>query len=85
MFENIFACLAVLSNMGKYNASSIVDMIIYPLGHFALIIFVIGQTFFRSADTTMKFPVHPESATVEFPSLISCMFFCGRRLINIAT
>ena len=74
MFGNICACLAVLVNMGKYNSLSIVDIIICPLVHFALIILIVGCTLFRWADTAMKFPVHPESLTAEIFSFF-CVFF----------
>ena len=74
MFGNICACLAVLVNMGKYNSLSIVDIIICPLVHFALIILIVGCTLFRWEDTAMKFPVHPESLTAELP-LFLCVFF----------
>ena len=53
MFGNICACLVVFVNIGEYNPPSIVDMVIYPLGNFASIIFVIGITLFRWADTDM--------------------------------
>ena len=46
IFEKMCACLAVLGNIGEYNSPSIVDMIICPLGYFALIIFIKGHTFF---------------------------------------
>ena len=44
------------------------------LGHFALMIFVVSRTLCRWADTTMNFPVYPESATAEFLYFVSCMF-----------
>ena len=75
MFGKICSCLAIFGNTGKSNPPSIVDLIIYPLGNFALIIFVAGCTLFRWADTSMKFLVNPESATAEFSSFVSCLFF----------
>ena len=49
------------------------DLIICLLENFALIIFVVGHTLFRWADTAIKFPVHLESATAEFNSFVSCV------------
>ena len=65
MFGNICAC-----STGKYNYTSILDLIIFPLLHFALIIFVVGRTLFRWADTAMGFPVHTESETAGIPLFI---------------
>ena len=75
IFGKICACIAVLGSMGKYNSPSIVDLIICPLGNFALIIFVVGCTLFRWTDTTMKLTVHNESGTVEFYCSISFLIF----------
>ena len=47
MFGNICAFPAVLVNIGKYNYPLIADLIIFPLGNFALIIFVVGCKLFR--------------------------------------
>ena len=58
IFGNIYACIYVLGNRGKYNPPSIIDLIICSLGNFVLIIFVVGCTLFRLEDTTTKFPVH---------------------------
>ena len=80
------ACLAVLGRIGKSNSLSIVDMIICPLGYFALMIIVVGCTLFRWEDTAMKLPVHPESATAEFScSIYFLIFVVGvqERLLHI--
>ena len=77
MSGNIFACLYVLGKIGKSNYPSIIDLIVCPLGNFALIIFVVGHTLFRWADTAMKLPIHPESDTEEFSSFVSCCFVVG--------
>ena len=74
MFGNICAFIVVLCNIGKYNPPYIVDLIIRPLGHFILIIFIVSCTLFRWADTVIKFTVPPESATVEF-SLLFLVYF----------
>ena len=63
MFVNICACIYVLGNMGKYNPPSIVDLNIYLLGHFALIIFVVCCTLFSYTDTATEFTMHTESVT----------------------
>ena len=70
VFGKICACLAVFGSIVKYNSPSIVDLVIYLLGHIASIISVIGCTLFRWADTAMKLPVHTESATAEFSYFI---------------
>ena len=74
IFGQICACLDVLFNIGKYNPDSIDDMMIFPLGIFLLIIFVVGCTLFRWSDTDMTFPVHHESATTRSSSFVSCVF-----------
>ena len=75
MIGKIWARIYVFGNIGKSNIPYIVDLILYPLGHFSFIIFVVGCTLFRWADNSMKFPVHTESATAEFSSFVSCVFF----------
>ena len=75
MFSKIWACLYLFVNVDKYNPPSIVDLIIYPLGHFALMIFVVGCTLYRWADTVLKPPMHPDLATAEFSYFVSCLFF----------
>ena len=75
IFGKMCACLAVLGNIGKSNSPSILDLIICPLGYFALIIFIVGCTFYRWEDTAMKVPVHAESATAQFSNSISFTFF----------
>ena len=85
MFGKIFACIAIFGNIGKTHSPFIVDLIIYPLGNFALIIFFVGHTLYRWIDTAMKFPVHTESETVEFFSFVSFFLFCGLRSSEIAT
>ena len=60
MFEIICTCPAIFGNIGKSNSPSFVDLIICPLGNFALIFFVVGCTLFRWEDTATKFLVHPE-------------------------
>ena len=72
IFGRICAYIAVLGNIGKYNSPSIVNMIICPLGNFVLVIFVVGFTLFRWADTVTKFPGHPKSAIAEFSCSICC-------------
>ena len=74
MFGNICSCLVVLGNIGKYKPPSIVDIIIFLLGHLVLKIFVIGCTLFRWTDTVIKLSVHTESATAGFFSFVSCVF-----------
>ena len=69
IFGKICACLALIVSIGKSNPPSIVDLIVCPLGNSALIIFVVGRSLFRWADTYMKLPVHPESANAIFPIL----------------
>ena len=59
VFGKICACISVLGSIGKYDSPSMVDMIICPLGHFSLIIFVVGRTLFRWSDTAMNLPVYP--------------------------
>ena len=85
IFGKICACLDVRGNIGKYNSPSIVDIVICPLGHFLLTIFVVGHTLFRWADTDMKFPMHHESATAEFYcSILFLIIFCAReKLVHI--
>ena len=86
VFGKICACISVLGSIDKYDSPSMVDMIICPLGHFSLIIFVVGCTLFRWEDTAIEFPVHLESATTEFYSFFSCDFFVlGARAILIHT
>ena len=75
IFVKMCDCLVLLGNTGKFNYPSIVDLSICPLGHFALIISVVGCNCFRWADTDMKFPVHHESATVEFSCSIYFILF----------
>ena len=71
IFRKICACIAVLGSIGKYNSSSVVDLIIFPLVNFTLIIFVVGRTSFMWEDNAIELPVHHESATTEFPCSIS--------------
>ena len=59
----IYARLVIFGNIGKLNSHSILDMITCPLGHFAVILFVVGRTLFMWSDTSMKFPLYPKSAT----------------------
>ena len=70
MFRKICTCIAIFGNIGKHNSNYIVDTTIYPLEKTSLIIFVVGCTLFRWADTALNFPVHPESVTADFSSLI---------------
>ena len=86
MFRKLCACLYAFRNIGKSNPISIVDQIICPLGHFTLMIFVVGRTLSSWEDTTMKFPMHPESATAEFScSIYFLIFVVGvqERLLHI--
>ena len=83
MLVKICSCLYISGNIGKSNLPSIVDLIISPLVHFALMIFVVGRTLLRWGDIAMKFPVHPESATAEFSSFVSCFFVVGSQAILI--
>ena len=71
---DIFAFLAVLDNIVKYNPPSILILIIFPLGNFVLIILVVGITLLRQADTDMKFTVPSESETAKFPLLFPVYF-----------
>ena len=66
---------ATLGSIGRYKLPTIVDLIIFPLGDFTLIVFVVGIYFFRWADNVIKFPVHTESATAELSSFDSGLFF----------
>ena len=75
IFGKICYCRLVLGNMGKYNPPSIMNMIICPLGIFTLIIFIVGCKFVRWADTSIKFPVNPESATAKIFCSIYFLFF----------
>ena len=75
IFGKIRECISVLGNIGKYNSTYIVDLIICPLGKFILIMFLVGRTLFRWANNAMKFPVHPESTTADFSRLICFLFF----------
>ena len=63
MFGKICTCIGIFVNIDKSNSPSILDLIVYPLGHFSLIIFVVGSKFFRWTYTAIKFPMRPESAT----------------------
>ena len=85
MFGKICESIAVFGNIGKYNPPSIVDLIICPLGHFALIIFVFGHTLFRWDNNAMKYPVNPESSTMEFSSFFLCVFVVGALAILLNT
>ena len=76
MLGKICSYLAIYSSIGKSDSPSIVDLMICPLGKFSLIIFVVGRTLFRWEDSTMKFPVQPESAKAEFPPLFIVYFLC---------
>ena len=75
IFGKICACLYVLGNISKSNSHSILGLIICPLVNFALMIFVVGRTLSSWEDTTMKFPMHPESATAEFSCSIYFLIF----------
>ena len=75
LFRIICFCLAVLGNIVKSNSPYIMDVIICILGDVSLAIFVVGCTLFRRADTSMKFIVRPESATVERSCSIFFLFF----------
>ena len=72
--------------IGTYKPTSIVDLIIFPLRHFLLIVFVSGHTLFRWADTAMRSPVFIESATAGFYSFDYGLFFVvGARAIFLHT
>ena len=75
IFDEICACIDLLGNISKYNSLSIVDLIICPSRHFVFIISLVGRTIFRWANTAMKFPVHPESATAAFSCSVSFQIF----------
>ena len=79
MFRKLCACLYAFRNIGKSNPISIVDQIICPLGHFTLMIFVVGRTFLRWTYNIMKFPVHLEPETADFYSFFVCVFVVGAR------
>ena len=53
IFGNICVCFSVLGNIDKYIPPYIVDFIICPLVHFALIVFDVGHTLFRWEDTDL--------------------------------
>ena len=59
IFDKICACLALFGNIVKSIYPSVVDLIIYQLGSFELMIFVVDIILLRWSDTAMKFPVYP--------------------------
>ena len=65
--------------IGRSKSPSVVDFIIRPLGNFSFMVFVVGRTLFRCADTAKKFTVNPESATAEFSSFVSFFFVVGAK------
>ena len=75
MLGEICPCLPIVGNIGKYNSLSIAYLIIWPLGNFSWIIFVVGRTLFRWAYTVMRIHVHPESETAKFSSFVYCINF----------
>ena len=48
---------------------------VFPLVHFALMVFVADQTLFRWENTAMKFPVHPKLEMAELSSFSCVLFF----------
>ena len=85
MFWKIFSCLTVFGNIRKSYTPSIKYLIIYTQEHFALIIFVFGHTLFRWDNNAMKYPVNPESSTMEFSSFFLCVFVVGALAILLNT
>ena len=78
MFGELWDCLDIFGDIGKFNSPFIEDLIICLLGNNLLVIFAVGHKLLRWVDTAMKFPVRPESATAGFSSL-SCIFVVGAR------
>ena len=62
-------------SIGRSKPTFIVYLIIFPLVHFLITVFVAGNKVFRWKDTALEFLVYPESETVGFSSFNSGLFF----------